>query len=152
MEFWQQNFTIGLLVYSLLCFFKGVWECNRKNYVGERGALLFYPLGAYVWADAVVFGLFWSIVSASLLYVNNWWLLWTFFFVFHSIRTFGEAIYWFNQQFSTVNRNPGPERFPYKYFKDEYTTWFVYQILWQCVTVICVVMAIYSSYRWISGL
>ena len=148
----QIYITMGFLVYSLLCSIFGFLECQKKNYRGQRGALIFYPLGAYVWADAAVLGPFWVISTLALLYLNNWWLMWTYYFVFLSVRNLGETIYWFNQQFSTIERNPGKERFLWKYFQDEHTVHFVYQVLWQCATVSPVVMAIYSSYRWIGSL
>ena len=148
----QTYITMGFIAYSLLCFVKGFLECRKKNYRGQRGALIFYPLGAYVFADAVVLGPFWAVSAAILLYFNNWWLFWTYYFVFLSIRNLGETIYWFNQQFSTIERNPGKERPLWRYFQDEHTVHFIYQLLWQCASVFPMVLAIYSSYRWISSL
>ncbi|MDO8452636.1 MAG: hypothetical protein Q7S79_02695 [bacterium] len=149
METWQYKFVMGLLVYSLLCFFKGFVECRKKNYYGQSWIFLFFPLGAYVWADAVVLGLFWVFSTAVLLYLNNWWLFLTYYFVFLSIRHIGETIYWFNQQFSTIERNPGKERPLWRFFKDEHTVHFVYQVMWQCASVAPIVLAIYSAHRWI---
>lgn len=148
----QSSIVIGFFAYSLLCSTIGILECRKKNYRGQKGALIFYPLGAYVFADAAILGPFWVISTAVLLYFNNWWLFWTYYFVFLSIRNLGETTYWFNQQFSNIERNPGKERWLWKYFQDEHTVHFVYQVMWQCATVAPVVLAIYSAYRWVSGL
>ena len=149
MQVWQQNFLLFFVGYSLLCFILGFYNSRKKNYLGV--CHLFYPLGAYVWADAVIFGLFWAMITVVVYYLKNWYLFLTFYFVFQTIRTFGESIYWFNQQFSTVNRNPGERQWPHFFFRDEYTTWFVYQIMWQCVCAVCTIFAIYFSYMWLGG-
>lgn len=137
-------------MYSFLCFAIGVYHSKKRNYLGV--CYLFYPLGAYVWADAVIFGLFFTLSSLVLYHLKNWNLFCAFYFVFQSVRTLGESIYWFNQQFSTVNRNPGKRQWPHLFFKDEYTTWFVYQIMWQCVCVVSTILAIYFSSLWIRSI
>ncbi|MBI2590976.1 MAG: hypothetical protein HYW33_03860 [Candidatus Blackburnbacteria bacterium] len=150
MELWQGGVIWGVIMYSIGCFLAGVYQSKKKNYLGF--SYLFYPLGAFVWADAVIFGLFFTISSLVIYFLKNWNLFWAFYFIFQTIRTFGESIYWFNQQFSTVNRNPGKTQWPYFFFKDEYTVWFVYQIMWQCACIVSTILAIYFSFKWLSGL
>ena len=151
MNSFQSFIIMGYLAYSLLCSTLGFIECRKKNYRGQKGTIIFYPLGAYVWADALVLGIFWVISTAILLYLNNWWLFLTYYFIFLSIRSLGETIYWLNQQFSTIERNPGRERPLWRFFQDEHTVHFVYQVMWQCGSVSPIVLAIYCAHRWISS-
>lgn len=149
MEVWQREIVSGFIVYALVCFVIGVYQSRKHNYTGV--SYIFYPLGAYVWADCVIFGLFFTVSSLVIYQLKNWDLFLAFYFVFQSIRTFGESIYWFNQQFSTVNRNPGKTQWPYFFFKDEYTVWFVQQILWQCACAVSAILAIYFVHLWLLG-
>ncbi|MBI4028958.1 MAG: hypothetical protein HY376_01205 [Candidatus Blackburnbacteria bacterium] len=147
MELWQREIILAVIVYSIGCFLAGVYYSRKKKYT--ENCYLFYPLGAFVWADVVIFGLFFGVSTAVILYLNNWNLFLVFYSIFWTIRSFGESVYWFNQQFSTVNRNPGKNQWPYFFFKDEYTVWFVYQIMWQCVCVVSTILAIYFTYQWL---
>lgn len=144
----QKILLIIYTVFSFLGFLYGLFKCvNKKDNLG--GAHIFNLLGAFVWADAVVFGLFWSIASIIILALNDWILFLLTQSIFWTIRSLGEATYWFNQQFSTINRNPGHKLWINKIFKDEYTTWFVYQIQWQCTAVIFIILSIYLGHVWL---
>ena len=148
MQVWQQNFLLFFVGYSLLCFILGFYNSRKKNYLGV--CHLFYPLGAYVWADAVIFGLFWAMITVVVYYLKNWYLFLTFYFVFQTIRTFGESIYWFNQQFSTIVRYSFKDnRWLMRIFNDDYTVWFVIQIIMQCVAVISLLFSIYFIKLWL---
>lgn len=147
MELWQSQFVLAVIIYSIGCLLSGVYQCRKGNYTGV--SYLFYPLGAYVWADAVVFGLFFAVSSTVIYYLQNWNLFLAFYFIFQAIRTFGESIYWFNQQFSSINRNSVQKQWPHFFFKDEYTVWFVYQIMWQCACAVSAILAIYFVHEWL---
>lgn len=145
----QKNTIIIYAVFALIGFAYGIYKCvKRKQNLG--GAHVFNLLGAFVWADAVVFGLFWFFASITTLFLKDWILFLLTQSVFWTIRSLGEAIYWFNQQFSTINRNPGHKLWINKVFKDEYTTWFVYQIQWQCTSVIFIILSIYLGHLWLA--
>lgn len=150
MEPWQGKIVLGVITYAIVCFLVGTYQSKKHNYLGV--SYLFYPLGAYVWADCVIFGLFFAVSFSTIYYLKNWSLFLAFYFVFQAIRTFGESIYWFNQQFSTVNRNPAKNQWPYFFFKDEYTVWFIYQIMWQCACAVSAILAIYFTYQWLHNL
>jgi len=136
-----------LLLLSLFLFCKGVYESHKNNPYGLTK--LFYWMGIFVWADAVVFGLFWFLVSLVILFVFKSWLLFLLIVsVFYLVRSVGETIYWLNQQFSTLNRNPPHTLRGYKLFKND-AIWFVYQIWWQCITVISIITTIYLAALWI---
>lgn len=151
MLLWQGLFTFFFALFSSFLFVKAYCECKyKKNTHGS-----FLPLnliGAFVWTDAVVFGLFWVIVSIVALLLNDWILFLLTLSLFWLVRSVGETIYWFNQQYSKINRNP-IERYPYlvEIFHND-SIWFVWQIYWQCITVIALVFSIYFGTMWIKGL
>lgn len=107
-----------------------------------------FPWGAFVWGDAVIFGFFWAVVLAI-----GWWsqdliLLGVITALFWFVRSVGETIYWFNEQFATDHRNL-PENLPgYSLFKND-SIWFVYQICWQCVTVAALFFSVWLFSLWL---
>lgn len=150
MELWQKQLIIAYGLFSLFCFLISLHNTkDKKNSFGI--AFLIYPIGGFVWADGVVFGLFWTIASAVLLYINSWTLFLLTISVFWLVRSIGETIYWFNQQFSSLNRNP-IETLPFKQIFHNDSIWFVLQIYWQCVTVITSITTIYLVHLWLSTL
>jgi len=149
MSLWQKGLILIFCLVNLLVFFKGFYESKfKRNAYGLTRPLVF--LGIFVWGDAVVFGLFWFFSSIITLFLSDWYLFLLIISVFWLVRSLGETIYWFNQQFSTIKRNP-PEKLPgYSFFHND-SLWFVYQIVWQVVTVVSIIFSIYfSSIIWTS--
>lgn len=140
-----------LLIFSTVGFagsLYGAWRCRvRKDNLGLVGAFVVY--GAFVWADIVVFGLFWAVFSVVSMLLSDWLLFLFGYSVFWFVRGFGESIYWFNQQFSTIKRNPLRMFFFSKLFNnDEYTIWFIMQIIAQCIAVVAAVFSVYFGRMW----
>lgn len=135
---------------SFIFFIKGLYESvKKKNSFGETAFLSW--LGIFVWGDAVIIGLFWFLSSLVCLLVKDWILFLLILSVFWVVRSMGETSYWFNQQFSTINRNP-PERLRgYRLFKND-SIWFIYQIYWQCVTVVSIIATIYFANLWLRSI
>lgn len=136
-------------VVSLAVLLKGYYESTHKNNPFGLTDHLFW-LGMFVWGDAVILGLFWLVVSVLVLVLNDWLLFLLIIAVFWAIRSLGEIIYWLNQQFSTINRNPPENLKNYHFFKND-SIWFVYQVFWQCVLVFSIVATIYLSSEWLKG-
>ncbi len=147
---WQKLIIVIWGVSSFILFVKGFKESkDNKNSYGITPYLL--PWGVFVWGDAVVFGLFWTLVSFAVLFLKDWILFLLIISVFWVIRSLGETIYWFNQQYSNINRNP-PEKFWfYKYFHND-SVWFIHQIAWQCITVASIIFTIYFAHSWLNSL
>jgi hypothetical protein len=147
MQSWQQ---LIILVYALLnlgVFLKGYDECKfRKNAYGLTPHLIL--LGVIAWGDAVIFGPFWIVASLTSYLLNDWYLFLLIISVFWMVRRLGETIYWFNQQFSTINRNP-PKKLPFHYIFHNDSIWYVHQIFWQCVTVVSIIFTIYFAKLWL---
>lgn len=139
----QKYFLIGYSMFAFIGFLKGFWESHkRKNTHGMDG--IFNLIGAFVWADAVVFGLFWTVASIVTIILNNWLLFLLLQSVFWLIRSIGETIYWFLQQFAPLDFNSPQKFWIYKIFHND-SVWFIFQIGWQCLTVIFFITTLYLS-------
>ncbi len=127
-------FLLFWLVYSLISFILGILYTFRfKNAYGVT--YFFFPLGVFVWADSVIIGLFWIVVSTILILTRSYQLFPIFLSLFWLVRSAGETIYWLNQQFSTKTLDPPSTLFLSKYFPGT-SVWFIYQIFHQCLAVI----------------
>lgn len=147
MEFWQKAFLIGFTAVSLIGLVRSLYECKKKK--NPYGVTYFYRLfGAFVWADLVVFSAFWILASLISYVLHSWVLFLLFIAMFWVVRSVGETQYWFHQQFSTIQRNP-PEKFWFHKIFHNDSVWFVYQIFWQCVTVISVILSLYLIKLWL---
>lgn len=125
----------------------GLWKSTHHQAFEETPYLAVF--GMFVWGDAIVFGLFWALAGAVVFLTQSQSLMWLIYSVFWVVRSFGESIYWFNQQFSTINRNP-PERLKgFRFYKND-SVWFAYQIWWQCVAVVSIIASIYFAHVWLT--
>lgn len=147
MSQWQQIFIIIYLLFSISGFLVGFANSKKGNTHGN--AHIYNLIGAFVWADAVIFGLFWSGFSALIWFLEDWKLFLLAQSVFWLIRSVGEMIYWLNQQFSDKDKNPIKGFWFYKYFKND-SVWFVWQIYWQCLAVIFAILTIFFSKQWLT--
>ena len=141
------TFLTLLLIFSLVGFAKGLIESNRGH--SYHNAHIFNLIGAFVWGDTVIFGIFWSIISILSLFLQDIDLFFLVVSIFWAVRSFGEILYWMNQQFSKVVRMKPEKLWFYKYFKND-SVWFIYQIYWQCVLVISIVATIFFANRWLN--
>lgn len=146
MLIWQKTIILLYGLFSLLGFLKGFWETKKKNVYG--GAGIFYLNGAFVWGDALVFGFFWFLLTLVILFLNDWLLFLLILAIFWFLRSLGEVIYWLNQQFSKINRNP-PEKFWLSKIFPYESVHFAYQIYWQCFAVVMLVLTIYFAKQWL---
>lgn len=123
------------------------YQCRQKK--NSFGATtLLYPLGMYVWGDAVIFGAFWTGSAILSLLLADWVLFLLIFSTFWLVRSIGETMYWFNQQFSTVMREKPESHFIHKIFYND-SVWFVFQITNQCLTVITTITTVYLFHIWL---
>jgi hypothetical protein len=147
MELWQKIFLLVYALINLVVFAKGFYESKvKKNACGPTRPLSL--LGIFFWGDAVIFGLFWFFSSIVALLLNDWYLFLLVVSVFWVVRSLGETIYWFNQQFSTINRNPPEKLLFYSIFHND-SVWFIHQIIWQCITVASIIFSLYFGRLWL---
>ena len=150
MIFFQKIFLLCFAFFNLIVFFKALHECKvKKNAFGLTPPLTL--IGAFVWADAVVFGLFWTLISLVSWWLDDWLLFLLIVSLFWVVRSVGETIYWFNPQFSTIDRNPPEKHLFYFIFQND-SVWFVHQIIWQSITVISLVASLYFGWAWLQAL
>lgn len=139
MENWQTITITILVILAILFFIVGLINVKRGKAYQK-----FWPLniiGAFVWGDAIIFGPFWIVSSVVSLWLKNWQLFEIIFLCFWLVRSLGETIYWFLQQFSEVKREP-PERIWFYRFVKSDAVWFIFQIWWQCITIVSLVLLI----------
>lgn len=146
MLFLQESFITFFIVLNFLIFLKGLYEVKKRNPYGLTKYLFF--IGAFVWGDVLVLGPFWIIASLVSLFLNNWYLFLLFVSLFWVIRSLGETIYWLNEQFAEKNRNP-PQTLNFHKLINGEAIWFIYQLFWECVLVISVILSIYFSNLWL---
>jgi hypothetical protein len=142
MIFLQSVFIEVLLGYAVFSCLIGYYQTVYKNRAFYE-CHMFFPLGAFVWMDACVFGIFWSVLSVVSLYLNNWLFFCFGVSVFWCIRSIGEAQYWMLEQFANPHRNDPKKFYLEKWFRGDAI--YVYnQIFWQCVCVVSIVSIIYE--------
>ena len=140
--------VLFVAVYSLTAFIKGYWQTKiKRNPYGL--SVWFNPLGSFVWADAVIFGLFFFLVSVLSLLVQDFILLPLVFSVFWTVRSIGESIYWFLEQFADTHKNPEHTLWMSRWFPRN-SVWIANQIVNQCITVIGIIASVYLFNLWLS--
>ena len=142
---WQALLII-FAIFNLLLFIKAYFECKNKNSYGLTKPL--FLLGMYVWGDVLIFSVFWILVSLFCILIDNLYLFLTFVSLFWAVRSFGETIYWFNQQFSGIKREP-PEKVEFYSLVKNDSVWFIQQIKNQCITVIALIATLYFAHMWL---
>ncbi len=138
-------------VFSFFTFIKAIRECKDNDNAFGRPYRLCEIYGSFVWADHVVFGFFWVIISGIVLLLQDFLLFLLIASVFWLVRSIGETIYWFLQQFHPRKGNDPKKFIFYPIFKND-SVWFINQIAWQCVTVLTFMTTLYLSYLWIKSL
>ncbi len=119
-----------------------------KKYLSFYPTYIYYLLGAFVWGDVFIFGIFWTLISILVFIFDDWTLFWVFVSVFWFIRSLGETIYWLLQQFASKSREPVEKVAFYSFFKNE-SVWFVQQIIWQCITVVTLISSVWLVNLWL---
>lgn len=138
-----------LIVSNVALFFKSKTECARSNSFGlTRGLSV---LGMFVWGDVLVLSSFWVLVAGVSLMLQSWWLFLLLVSTFWLVRSLGETVYWFLQQFASQKRDKPDTLLGYNLVKNE-SIWFMYQVFWQCMTVVSVVTTIYCASQWLESL
>lgn len=149
MENWQSLLVLFYGIFSLFVCYKGVHESYKKknSYINTIPLLW---MGIFVWGDAVVYGIFWAMCSFAILLLNDWLLFLLLFSVYWTVRSFGETIFWFNQQFTPMKLYHAHKLPGYKFFNNE-SIYFIYQIICQCITVVSLIATIYLSALWLQS-
>ncbi len=144
---WQ---TIIILLYGSLnsyVFLKGMYQIkHKKNTFGLTGNWAW--LGSFVWGDTAIISPFWILICLISLLLNDWLLFPLAISMFWVVRSFGEMIYWLNEQFTNHHRNPPQTLKFYSLFHND-SIWFIYQLFWQCILVLSLILTIYLAALWL---
>lgn len=138
----HQFVLLLLLLYSLMGLIISWYQTQvKQNFFGLCHFL--NPLGAFVWTDGIILGLFWVGLSLMLLFLNNPMYSLLTYSLFWTVRSSGEIIYWLLEQFATTKRNPPATLLPYLLFPNE-SVWIVMQLGWQCTLLLSLLVDIIS--------
>lgn len=147
MNLFEKGTIIIYLIFSLIVFIKGYHQSIiKKNPFGTTK--YFFWLGIFAWGDGIIIGPFWTLASLVSFLIKDWNLFLLIISVFWLVRSFGETIYWLNQQFVKKESNYHQRIWGYSFFKND-AILFIYQIFWQCVTVISIISMIYFANLWL---
>jgi len=135
-----------ILVYSLVAFIIGFIGIRKSRYNAFGGNFFLNIVGAFVWADAAIFGIFWGVLSLILALLDQTTLFLLFLSIFWIVRSLGEILYWMHEQFTVNKRN---HTLPWSQFFQDDSILFVYQIFWQCIMVISILLTIYFAHKWL---
>ena len=146
----EKYMMVAYGIFSLMVFVKGVFESIKKKNPYGQTTLLFW-MGIFVWGDAVILGLFWTLSALITYLLKDWYLFLLIISVYWTVRSLGERIYWLNHQFTLKdNSNFYKGLIGYGFFKNN-AILFVYQVFLQCITVISIITTIYFAKFWLSA-
>lgn len=98
----HRKYLFILMTLSLLATIIGVYEIAIGNFSDQT--YLFYPLGIFIWGDAIIFGPFLTLLSLFLYHKNKKIYTGLVLSLYISVRSFIEIFYGLNAQFTTSLR------------------------------------------------
>lgn len=123
-----------VLVYALIAVCVSfVQVIQQRNPYGH--AFIFIPLGAFVWGDALVLGLFWFLMSTLYFLFPMAYSPIVLAALFWLVRAGGEIFYWLLVQFVGERKEPASNHMLFPLVQSD-AVWFMHQVIWQCVAVI----------------
>lgn len=126
-------FELVLGLTAILVTAKGYYQSTqKKNSFGETKWL--FPLGIFVWGDAVTIGPFWIVVAVLSGFINNPHFTYSLISFFWFVRALGEVQYWIAEQFASKHRNKPKDLLGHQFFSGD-AIWFGYQTFWQMVMI-----------------
>ncbi len=147
-----------LLLLALIFFSLFVFSFFQvRSHPGEEVIFIYqwaFPLGSFVWEDLLVFSLFYFFAAIITLWRQDLRIALLFFFVFWIVRSSGETLYWFLQQFNQ------PIEYPHNQYGDFQAlrlifgdisyqrTFILLQIFWQSVCVTTTMALILLMINW----
>lgn len=148
-----QKILLGIFVFSLISFILAIIQIAQGNIGGFQPLLYgigFLLYSAFNWADVLVFSLLWMIIALILWNLKEKIYFWVAFFSFWLVRSAGETVYSFLQQF-TPGVKPWLAYTPrallqnslighYIYLK----YWVVEQIFFQSISVLSLLGLVYK--------
>ncbi len=113
-----------------------------------------WPLGAFVWEDLFIFSLLGLIITSIVSLTNDARIGYLFFLVFWIVRSGGESLYFFLQQFFEPKQYPHDIKDQLKILRyifgniSEQKGYILLQVFHQSVVVIAIVLTILLLLNW----
>lgn len=149
MNILQISFIIGYFLYNLWSVIRGWRYCLKRE--AFKLAPEYWGLGMFVMGDTFAIGIFWMLLSVVSLVLGDWVLFWFVWSVFWAVRSLGESVYWFNQQFSSRRDMNKPHELPWNNVFHDESVWFVYQTVTQCICVAAIVISVWLGHMWLGS-
>lgn len=151
MNSWQTNIVLLYGITSFILLIISLFKCRTHEGRVGKPWVIGDIFGSFLWMDHIILGVFWSVVSSIVLLLQDWLLFLLILSFFWLVRSLGETLYWFLQQFMPRKGNE-PSKFWINKLAPGEGVWFLNQLYWQCVTVITLLLSIYLSYLWLTSL
>jgi hypothetical protein len=150
MVLWQQLLVATYGCLALISFIVSFRACYYYKKAYAETPLSGILFGGFVQADNVIFGMFWFLTSTGTLLLKDWLLFLLIVSSFWLVRSIGETLYWFLQQFTFHEGNPPQKFWHHRIFHND-SVWFVNQIYWQCISVVTIITTIYLANLWLKN-
>lgn len=138
-------FLLLILLFNAAILPISLKRCRDTHTILRGPFFLCEFFGSFVWADQVVFSVFWVVAASISLFLHNFLLFLFIYCLFWTVRSSGEVMYWFLQQF-----HPRPGNEPHLFWVNKHVpgeaVWFVHQIFWQCIVVVSLLLTFYTGY------
>lgn len=126
----NQVISLFLAAISAVIFWQAIIKAKTGNFFEDT--LFLFPLGIYVWGDALILAPFWLISSTFFWFVPLVFIL-RFFLLFLVIRAAYETVYWINHQFA--HKQYQAPLFRKVSWLGDHESAILYQVLNMCVIV-----------------
>lgn len=146
-RYYQKTMYIGAII-SFLFTCVALIEVLRGNFSGFDPEIFVFGIffGAFIWGDLLIFALLWFFLYLILARIKNSYYFFLAFYSFWLIRSIGETVYWFTQQFSQIV-NPWPNYYPHILFLSSLTAkeiWVFHQLIWQSLCTAALIGLIHT--------
>jgi hypothetical protein len=139
---WKLPFAVVLFSLSVIVFIHGIQQSKKGNFYTDTPFL--FPLGIFVWGDAIVLGLFWAVLALGSI-AMSWMSILRVLFIFFALRSAFEVVYWLNQQ--AIHSEYMPPLFRRFHWLKAQDAAILYQLLNMCETVLMLSLLMLSFYR-----
>lgn len=134
------------IVGQLLLWWRAYYHCQHGRSFSLTRWLS--PLSMFVWGDVLLIAPFWAFAGLVSIVSNDILIFFLIASTFYLVRAIGETIYWFLQQFSETKRDKPKDLVGYSVVKNE-SIYFLYQLMWQILTVIFLLTTVYLFHLWL---
>ena len=97
------QFSLSLVLIGIILTILAISKSRNNQFYSDTAWA--WPLGIFVWGDALILGPFWSLTGLVSLWMQPIQIL-RFFLLFYTIRSAYEVVYWINHQVAQRDYQP----------------------------------------------